>query len=1217
MNFFGGNVSRPQFKLALALFIVFSMACAVSVYDLSQSYQQAHLNAERRSGNLARALENFLQVHFGVADLILRQAGETFSQVPDGQLDVAAFSKEMGKLQQLLPNTSGIRGSNERGDVIYGINLPSSGTLNVASRRFFQDAKAAGGLVFGLPLKSRITNTWVLPLAYPLRGKKGEFAGTVYVTTEIEPIARLFRSIDLDENGTVALFDANRRVYLRYPEPSKADDETITYFKASETIEALNRGASTATYLTTSSIDGVRRMITFRQIGNYPMYVLVGLAEEDYLAHWRSEEHKHLLFLLFLALTSTILGMALARSWKKHQLAWERLCSKDEELEKTVEALSSSEERFRTLTEGLPQMSWVKDTQGRTLYLSRQWTDFTGVPLERLLHDEGWLQCVHPEDRGRIGEAWEIALAGGTSYSSYARIRRHDGVWRAFDNKALPQKNVDGQIVGWVGCNFDITERAETEKELARAKEAADAANLAKSSFLAHMSHEIRTPMNAVLGLAYLLERTHLPDDAAAMVKKIRNAGQTLHGIINDILDYSKIESGRLDIERAPFSLRDILEGISTLMSIHAVDKDIDVAIHPPSEMIDRLYGDALRLKQVLTNLVGNAIKFTEHGYVELSVVLAAQHDNQVTLRFAVRDTGIGMDSETQSVLFQPFTQADVSTTRQYGGTGLGLVISQRLVKLMNGSIRVESTPGKGSEFSFELCFDLADNVELSPPEARELNILVVEGNKRIGQSLSVMASDLAWKSTLASSGREAIETIRSEKLVGSTYDAVVIDWNVSDMDGLVLASVMRDIPDSHDLPILMMVTPYARETILPKLSLAGIDGVITKPVTISGLYDAIAQVLRKHQQTAMTEGFATTSGSHRLEGVRVLVVDDSEINREVAQRILESEGATIFLADNGKSALDWLQCHPSEVDIVLMDIQMPVMDGYQATRAIRSSAMLAPLPVVALSAGATTLQKEEARRAGMNDYIAKPFDVEAAIEVIQRLAGAGSELPYSMECERTVAPMAQVPTSSDDEPRSVPGIAVERGLALWKDEASYRNSLRRFSETYRDVDITITSGQRSDIEALAHKLKGVAGNLALLDVASAAGELMVELAAARDFTAGVDKLQKSLDIALDSIDRYAKLEEANREPCLSEIPLEHLLEQILAGLNEDCPDTVERLLASPDPGIPSHYLARLRREVSNFNFRGAEVIVRELAQELRIDSTRSRANDGSPYPHC
>lgn len=232
-----------------------------------------------------------------------------------------------------------------------------------------------------------------------------------------------------------------------------------------------------------------------------------------------------------------------------------RLCSKDEELERAVEALSSSEERFRTLTEGLPQMSWVKDAQGRTQYLSRQWADFTGLSIEELLHDDGWLQCVHPEDRDRIKEAWEIALAEGISYSSNARIRRYDGVWRAFDNKALPQKNVDGQIVGWVGCNFDITERAETEKELARAKEAADAANLAKSSFLAHMSHEIRTPMNAVLGLTYLLERIQLPGDAAAMVKKIRNAGQTLHGIINDILDYSKIESGRLDIERAPFSL--------------------------------------------------------------------------------------------------------------------------------------------------------------------------------------------------------------------------------------------------------------------------------------------------------------------------------------------------------------------------------------------------------------------------------------------------------------------------------------------------------------------------------------------------------------------------------------------------------------------------------------------------------------------------------------
>lgn len=569
-----------------------------------------------------------------------------------------------------------------------------------------------------------------------------------------------------------------------------------------------------------------------------------------------------------------------------------------------------------------------------------------------------------------------------------------------------------------------------------------------------------------------------------------------------------------------------------------------------------------------------------------------------------MRDTGIGMDSETQSALFQPFTQADVSTTRRYGGTGLALVISQRLVKLMGGSIRVESTPGKGSDFSFDLCFDLATEVDLAPAEARELNILIVEENERTRQSLSVMASELSWNTTLTSSGREALEAIRREWAIGRAYDAIVVDWNVSDMDGLALAGVMRDAPGSYDSSIFVMVTPYVREAVLSKLDLAGIDGLITKPVTISGLYDAIAQVLRKHHQAA-TPGVSVTKPCQlRLEGVRVLVVDDSEINREVAQQIFESEGATIFLAENGKSALDWLHAHPDGVDVVLMDIQMPVMDGYQATRAIRSTATLASLPVVALSAGATTVQKDEARSAGMNDYIAKPFDVDAAIGVVQRLARPGSGGPYTIESEGAVSAVAQDPASSG--PLTLPGIAVERGLALWKDETSYRNSLRRFSEDYRNACDTIVTGQRSDIEVLAHKLKGVAGNLALLDVSSAAGDLMIELSAGRDLTVAVGKLQRCLDVALDSIDRYARSDDAIGEPCSSGIPIEQFLDLILAGLNEDCPDTVERLLARPDSRIPPHYLARLSLEVSNFNFRGAEDVVRELADNLRIDLGRS-----------
>ncbi|AXE30817.1 hypothetical protein DK842_13515 [Chromobacterium phragmitis] len=832
--------------------------------------------------------------------------------------------------------------------------------------------------------------------------------------------------------------------------------------------------------------------------------------------------------------------------------------------------------------------SWELDSDA--LELNARMFDIYQFPHELRqngLHYRQWRERLHPEDVDAVERELRNAVAGRGAYSPTFRIVLPDGQIRHIQAGALVERDNDGRPLRVTGINRDITIQHDAEAALRLAKESAEAASRAKADFLSNMSHEIRTPMNAVLGLAYLLEKAGLPASALDLVHKIRVAGRSLQGIINDILDFSKIEAGNLEIEQVPFCLGDVLDNLSTIMSANAGDRDIELVISPPPADIDHLRGDSLRLEQVLINLTSNAIKFTETGHVKVDIQPLETSSQHVVLRFAVVDTGIGIPEAKQRELFQPFTQADASTTRRFGGSGLGLAISRRLVTLMGGEIGLNSQPGEGCEFWFTLRFPREVGIRLSAPEMANLSVLIADDNPIARETLDITAGELGWEVSTTASGGEAVERVRAAQEAGRPVDVVVLDWKMPEMDGLAAAQAIRRLCRGQRMPIILMATAYSRELLKAEPAAGEINEVLNKPVTPSGLYNAVARALRPLQAAAAVQ----PQSNNRLDGLRLLVVDDSDINREVALRIFEDEGAVVALASDGREALDWLRQNHGDVDIVLMDVQMPVMDGYEATRAIRAAPELSHLPVVALTAGAFQTQQDAAREAGMTDYIAKPFDVDTAINLLRRLAG---KKPSDAE-----EPVRRPPSLNPD----LPGLALSRGLLIWRDADVYRQYLRKFARDYGDCVDALAQAESEAAQALTHKLKGAAGNLALEEVSARAARLEASLAAGRDPALELAALRVALCQALESIARYAPVPSpaAADAPAAASASLALLLHQAMQAFNLDNPAEVEPVLSQLGQLLPSDQLAPLRDAVENFDFRGGEAATQALAEALGL----------------
>ncbi|WP_045770272.1 CHASE domain-containing hybrid sensor histidine kinase/response regulator [Xanthomonas albilineans] len=765
----------------------------------------------------------------------------------------------------------------------------------------------------------------------------------------------------------------------------------------------------------------------------------------------------------------------------------------------------------------------------------------------------------------------------------------------------------DERVIGYLGIAVDLTEQMRRERELRLAIDAAETANQSKSDFLANMSHEIRTPMNAILGMLYLLQNSELPQAAKDMIQKTDISARALLDIINDILDFSKIESGRIDLESEPFDLSQLLENIATLMTTAISAKPVEMIVEPLPKGCRWLRGDALRLNQVLVNLVGNAIKFTEQGEVTLSVrAFPSPEVGKIKLMFSVRDTGIGIPREKQSLIFSPFLQADTSTSRRYGGSGLGLTISRRLVELMGGQLEVQSTPDRGSDFYFAITFAMLPAPTAEPELSEPPRVLIADDHDLARRNLTTIVSGFGWQVEAVANGTAALASAAAPE--HEDFDVLLLDWHMPDLDGFSVAHRIRAQTTSDRQPIIVMVSAYERRLLEERNQGAidvDVDALMTKPVTAPTLYRTIATLLARRRGEGPTPLLCGDS-TLRLAGAQLLVVDDSQINCEVAQRILEGEGAIVELAHDGEQALQRLRQEPSRFQVILMDVQMPNMDGYEATRQLRADPCLAALPVIALTAGAYRQQQELALSSGMNGFIAKPFQVENLIATIRKF------LPIPIPMPMTSQPLEPTrAATSATWPAADPALLdIAQAQQLWGERAPYQRYLLKLLQEHPDPAASVQAFLDDQMLEQAifhvHTLRGSAGSLALpaLTAASAVLEERLYTDPARANTE-IAALATTMAATIAEVRRFVAAIDAETAAAAAPAPPpttsappppapQETWQLLLQALDSDDLDRIERATQRLAPWLSEPRATELNQLLENFSFREAEAKVRQ-----------------------
>jgi two-component system sensor histidine kinase/response regulator len=644
----------------------------------------------------------------------------------------------------------------------------------------------------------------------------------------------------------------------------------------------------------------------------------------------------------------------------------------------------------------------------------------------------------------------------------------------------------------------DMTKSLAKEHQLRRAVEVAEEASKLKSEFLANMSHEIRTPMNGIIGMTHLALQTELSTKQRHYLEKVSTSAHNLLGIINDILDFSKIEAGKMNFEAIEFHIEDVMQQLADLTVMKAQEKGLELLFDISPELPQALIGDPLRLGQVLLNLTNNAIKFTHQGEVVIAIRLHAHNEQRITLRFEVRDTGVGLAPEQVDKLFHAFSQADASTTRQYGGTGLGLTICRRLVEMMEGEIGVDSAPGKGSTFHFTASFDLQEQQREADigDNMLGLRVLVVDDNAMAREIFVTMLSALKLDAMAVADGQSALDALAEAHAQQQPFGLILMDWQMPEMDGIAAIRAIRADTRLAATPTFIMVTAWSRDELLAKLDGNPVEGILCKPISPSTMLDQILTAFGKQiayrprrQERQAESQFAEAS----LFGAHLLLVEDHKLNQELAREILESVAVRVDVAENGQQALEMLA--QTDYDGVLMDCQMPVMDGYQATTLLRQNPRFANLPVIAMTANAMVGDKEKCLGVGMNDFVAKPLDIDELYCTLARWIKPKANPHDSAAASARPAPASAPELNLTDTTIINAGQALAR---IGGNRNLLQRLFHRFIESESDVMGRIRNALLAhDIETalrLSHTLKGLAGNIGANHVMACADVLEKQL---------------------------------------------------------------------------------------------------------------------------
>ncbi|OXY82477.1 CHASE domain-containing protein [Oceanimonas doudoroffii] len=810
---------------------------------------------------------------------------------------------------------------------------------------------------------------------------------------------------------------------------------------------------------------------------------------------------------------------------------------------------------------------------------------------EHGLNYEHWLSRLHPDDVKDTTACLQAAIGGKDVFEPMFRLVLPDGQIRFIQARAQVMRNAEGTAEQLIGINFDITAQRELETSLRRSKQQADEASQAKSQFLANMSHEIRTPMNAILGMLMLVQKTRLNQQQSDYITKAQTAGRSLLGLLNDILDYSKIEAGKLQLDPVQFELDAMLRDLATVLAGNLAGKPLELMFDLDSSLPREIIADRLRLQQILINLAGNAIKFTERGEVVVKVQVRQLRKNLVRLGFSVTDSGIGIDAEKIEHIFDGFTQAEASTARRYGGSGLGLVICRRLVSLMGSKLHVQSTPGMGSRFWFDLDLGLAKGATPMPADTHT-RILVVDDNEVSAGILENTLSALGYRVDCAANGEEALTEVRQHR-----FDLILMDWRLPDLSGLEVA---KRIQERHGPVTIIMLTAYGHEELAETQNQPNPPFVdlLTKPVTTLQLNESIGRALAG-QRFEPEKTLPLADEDRRLEGVRLLLVEDNAFNRQVACELLVGEGAIVTQAEDGQEGIDKVFNDTGAFDVVLMDMQMPGIDGLEATRRIRRHADCHHLPILAMTANVTVSDQQACLEAGMNAHVGKPIDLNELVRVILTLNQEQAARPAS-------------PCGENSEIESLENILRRFG----NNRRLYFSMLSGFAENAGMEISALKAGLDSqDMQAVAsslHILKGMTGTMGLSHLSARFSAL--DRAVRKNSAQGLALLDEATLANLDQqllqnhtalMDAVTNGEQADetdtpRAPQAESGSLHQQFESLLVLLdagNMRAVDMVDTLAQSRPQDDP--VMKELIAKVQQLNFVAARRIVSDILEEV------------------